>query len=78
MMRKKSLRQRFPDQFVFRIKVWTKTGASLEVDGPASDLAGELLMAISVRAHPEGEQVQIMEKCLKELHATQKRRTSIA
>lgn len=70
-MRKKSLRQRFPGQFVFRMKVWTKTGASLEVDGPAADLAGELLMAISVRAHPEGENAKAMRKCLNRLYAIQ-------
>lgn len=70
-MRKKTLRQEFPGQWVFRIKVWTKTGASLEVDGPAADLAGELLMAISVRTHPEGEEAKAMRKCLNRLYELQ-------
>lgn len=73
MMSRKPLNKRYPGSWVARMKVWTKEGGSLEVEGPFADIPGELLMAISVRSHPKPEQAKIMKTCLDSLHRLQEK-----
>lgn len=68
------LPKRFPGQIVARMKVWTKERNRIEFQGPYSDLAGDLLIAIMVRGHPKGKDRQIMQTCLDALRENVKKR----
>ena len=64
-MTKKPLHKRFPDSaFIARVKIWTPKRNVLELSGPYDDVSGELLAMIGAHAHPSGEKLKAMKRCL--------------
>ena len=70
MARERNLKALFPESpFLARVKVWTPDRNTLETDGPYDEVSGELLTLVAAIAHPQGEALEAMKRCITELKA---------